>query len=141
MASGHLVTLCYLTELGDVDLHHFVDSGAEVLAVLFAAQAFDLDDLSAFAMWHAQRGVTHLAGLFAEYRAKQLLFGRLVRLALRRDLADEDVTGLDLRTDADDTVLVKIFKSVFADVRDVAGDLFGAKLRITRLDLVFLYMY
>ena len=79
---------------------------------------------------HAQRGVAHVAGLLAEDRAEQLLFGRQLRLALRRDLADEDVAGLDLGADAHDARLVEILERFLADVRDVARDLFLAELGV-----------
>ena len=130
MASRHLVALGYLAELRDIDLYDLVDSGAQVLAVLFTAEALDLDDLAAFAVRHAQGGVAHLARLLSEYRAEQLLFRRLVGFALRRHLADEDVAGLDLRADADDAVLVEILQGVFAHVRDIARYLFRAELGV-----------
>src|SRR6185312_3820637 len=66
-----------------------------------------------------------------------LLRGQL-GLALRSDLADEDVAGPDLRPDVDDPLLVEVLEGLLADVRDVAGDLLGAELRVARLDLVLL---
>jgi hypothetical protein len=51
---------------------------------------------------HGQRGVPYVPGLLAEDRAEQLLFRGQLRFALRRDLADENIAGLDLRADADD---------------------------------------
>ena len=56
--------------------------------------------------------------------------GESWRLALRRDLADEDVARLHLGADADDAALVEVLEGLFADVRDVAGDLFLAELRV-----------
>ena len=44
----------------------------------------------------------------AEDRVQQLLFRRQLGLALRRDLADQDVARLDVRADADDAVLVEV---------------------------------
>ena len=74
--------------------------------------------------------VAHVAGLLAEDRAEQLLFGRELGLALRRDLADEDVAGLDLGADAHDARLVEVLERFLADVRDVARDLFLAELGV-----------
>ena len=141
MAARHLVAFRDFAELRDVDLYDFVYAGAEVFAVLFAREAFNLDDLAAFAVRDAQRRVADFAGLFAEYRAQKLFFRRLVGFALRRDLSYEYVAGLDLGSDAHDAVLVEVFQRVFADVRDVARNLFGAELRVARFDLVFLDMY
>ena len=50
----------------------------------------------------AQRAVADVAGLLAEDGAQELLFRRELGLALRRDLADEDVARLHLGADADD---------------------------------------
>ena len=79
---------------------------------------------------HAQRAVAHVAGLFAEDRAQQLLFRRQLGLALRRDLADQHVAGADLGADAHDARLVDVLEGLFTDVRDVARDLFLAELRV-----------
>jgi hypothetical protein len=87
---------------------------------------------------HAQRGVAHLARLFAEDGAQQALLGGQLGLALRGDLADQDVAAADLGADADDAALVEVAQRVLADVRDVAGDLLGAELGVAGLELVFL---
>src|SRR5690606_18904503 len=56
----------------------------------------------------------------------------------RGDLADEDVAGLHLRTDADDAVVVEVLESLFTNIRDVAGDFLGSELRVAGGDLEFL---
>ena len=56
--------------------------------------------------------------------------GRQLGLALRRDLADQDVARLHLGADADDARLVEVLEGLLADVRDVAGDLFLAELGV-----------
>src|SRR6185369_17799203 len=85
-----------------------------------------------------QRGVADVAGLLAEDRPEQLLFRGQLGLALRRDLADQDVARLDRGADPDDAALVEVREVALADVRDVAGDLFRPELRIARLDLELL---
>ena len=54
-----------------------------------------------------------------------------------RYLADQNVAGVHLRTDADDTVLVQILQRVVADVRDVAGDFLRPQLGVAGLALEF----
>ena len=76
--------------------------------------------------------VAHVAGLLAEDRAQQLLLRRQLGLALRRDLADQDVARLDLGADAHDARLVEVLEGLLADVRDVARDLFLAELGVAR---------
>jgi hypothetical protein len=88
------------------------------------------------AVRHLQRGVADLAGLLAEDGAQQALLRGQLGLALRRDLADQDVTGHDLGADADDPALVEVGEHLLGDVRDVPGDLLGAQLGVAGVDLV-----
>src|SRR5699024_8309094 len=98
----------------------------------------DVDDDAILAVRHAQRGIAHFAGFFAEDGAQQALLGGQLGLALGRDLADEDVAGLDLGADADDAALVKVLERIIGHVGDVAGDLFGSELGLAGFALVFL---
>ena len=104
--------------------------GALVLLGALAGEDLGVDDDALHARRNAQRAVAHVAGLLAEDRAEQLLFGRELGLALRRDLADEDVARLHLGADADDARLVEVLEGLLADVRDVARDLFLAELGV-----------
>src|SRR5205823_4647 len=100
-----------------------------------ALEDLDVDDLAALTVRHAQAGVFHLACLFTEDGAQQSLFGGELGLALWRDLADENVASFDFSAHTDDAVLVEISQRVFADIRDIACDLFWTQLRVARLDL------
>ena len=91
-------------------------------------------------MGHFQRGVADLAGLLAEDGPQQPLLGGQVCLTLGRDLAHQDVAGVDLRADADNTPLVQILQGLLAHVGDVAGDLLRPELGVAGVDLVFLDM-
>ncbi len=73
-----------------------------VLVHTAAREHLDIHDGALDARRHGQRRVAHVARLLAEDGPQQLFLGRQLRLALRRDLADEDVAGLDLRADAHD---------------------------------------
>ena len=137
VAAGHLVADRDLALLRDRDADQLVDAGLEVVVEL-APELADLDDLAALAVRQAQRAVLHLARLLAEDRAQQSLLRRQLGLALGRDLADEDVAGVDLGADVDDAVLVEVLEGLLADVRDVARDLLGPELGVARLDLVLL---
>src|SRR5204863_6108583 len=55
-----------------------------------------------------ERGVLDVPGLFAEDRAQKFLFRRELSLALRRDLAHEDVARLHRCADADNSALVEL---------------------------------
>ena len=141
MAAGELVAHRDLTVLGDVDADHLVDAVGQLVAVLLgilAGNLLDADDRTGLAVGHTQGGVTHLAGLLAEDGAQQALLRGQLGLTLRGDLTDQNVAGLDLGADADDAALIKVGHSVLADVRQVAGNLFGAQLGFAGVNLVLL---
>ena len=76
--------------------------------------------------------VLHVGRLLAEDRAQQLLFRRQLALALRRDLADQDVAGLHFGADVDDAGFVQARERLLADVRDVGGDFLRPELGVAR---------
>src|SRR5687768_1330214 len=135
--SGHLVADADLALLGHADPHEAVDAGEQLVAVV-AAELPDVDHDAALAVRQPQGRVADLARLLAEDGAQEALLGGQLGLALRRDLADQDVAGLDLGALVDDPVLVEVAQALLAHVRDVARDLLGAQLRVAGLDLVLL---
>src|SRR3954469_2511350 len=137
MTAGELVTLGDLALLGDVDHDALVDARAELVVVL-RGELLDGDDRALFTVGNLQRGVAHLAALLVEDRAQQALLGRQLGLALRRDLADEDVAGPDLGADADDAALVEVGEQLRAHIGEVTGDLLLAELGVAGVDLVLL---
>ena len=137
VAAGHLVADADLALLGDRHPDQPVDARLQVVVEL-AAELADLDDLAALAVGQAQGAVLHFAGLLAEDGAQEPLLGGQLGLALRRDLADQDVARPDLGADVDDALFVEVLEGFLADVGDVAGDLLGAELGVARLDLVLL---
>src|SRR3954453_4424423 len=137
VTAGHLVADADLALLCDRHPDQAVDAGLEVVVVV-AAELADVDDLAALAVGQAQGAVLHLTGLLTEDRPQEALLGGQLGLALRRDLADEDVTRAHLRADVDDSLFVEVLQGLLADVRDVAGDLLGPELGVARLHLVLL---
>ena len=89
-------------------------------------------------MGHLQRGVADLARLLLEDRADQLLLGGQLGLALGRDLAHQQVAGLDLGANAHDAAVVEVAQRLLGAVGDVASDLLLAELRRAGVDLVLL---
>ena len=87
---------------------------------------------------HAERGVADVGRLLAEDGAEELLLRRHRALALRRDLADQDVAGHHLGADVDDAGLVEVLQRLFRDVRDVAGDFLRPELGVAGHHLEFL---
>ena len=91
-------------------------------------------------MRHFQGGVTDFSGFLTKDRTEQALLSRQFCLALRCDAADKNVTRTHFRTDADDTAVIQIFQRIFADARDIIGDLLGTELGVTRFCLIFFDM-
>jgi hypothetical protein len=120
-----VLVLLELRDLGVFDVLR-----ALVLVDAAAAEDLGVDDGPLDARRHAQGGVADVPRLLAEDGAEELLFGAQLRLALRRDLADQDVAGLDLGADADDARVVEVRQGVLTDVRDVLGDLFLAEFGV-----------
>ena len=88
-------------------------------------------------MGNLQRRVANLASLLAEDGAQQALFCGQLGLALRGDLAHQDIAREDLGTDANDAVGIQVRDHILGDVRNLAGDFLGAELGIARIDFVF----
>ena len=137
VAAGELVALADLALLTDVDADQLVHTRRQLVAVV-AREHAHVDHLAGLAVRHLQARVPDLARLLTEDRAEQALFRRELGLALRRDLADEDVARADLGADADDPALVEVLEDVFAQVRDVTRDLLGTELGVAGIDLVLL---
>ena len=137
VTAGELVALGDLALLGHEHAHQVVDARRQVIT-LVAAERLDVDHDATLTVGHLQRGIANLARLLLEDRADQLLLGRQLGLALRRDLADEQVAGRDLGSDPDDAAVVEVAQRLLRAVRDVAGDLLVAELCRARVDLVLL---
>src|SRR5439155_12583433 len=114
--------------------------GPFVLLGSLSRKDFDIDDNAFDARRADQRGIAHVTGLFTKDGAQQLFFGGELRFALGRDLSDENVPGLYVRTDPDDACLIKIFQERLTDIRDIPGDFLRPEFGIARLDFEFFNM-
>ena len=137
VAACHLVADRNLSLLCDVNADILVHARGELIAVL-SRKDTRLHDRAVGAVRHLERGVADFSGLLAEDCTEQSLLRRQLGLALRRHLADQNVTGANLRTDADDAVVIEIPERVVADTRDISRDLLRAELRVARCALVLL---
>ena len=77
-----------------------------------------------------QRRVADFAGLLTEDRAQQALLRGQLGFALRGHVADQDVAGRDLGTDADDAALVEVGQHFLAHIGDVPGDFLRPELGV-----------
>ena len=140
VATRHFVAYADLALEREINANDLVYAGLQLVAAVGAGEYLNVHDRALLAVGNAQRGISYLSRLFAEDGAQQSFLCGQLGLALGGYLADEDVARLDLGTDLDDTVLVKVFEHILAHVGDVAGDLFGAELGVSRLGVVFFDM-
>ncbi len=106
MTASHLIANADLTLLGDVAAHAHTHAGLQFVAVL-GGKDLNVDHDTVSTVGHAQRSIADFAGLLTEDGAQQALLSGQLGLALRGDLADQDIAGLDLGTDADDAAVVR----------------------------------
>src|SRR6185369_5270554 len=92
--------------------------------ILDAREDLDVDDDAFHSRRHLERRILHVLRLLTEDGGEQLLFRRELRLALRRDLSNQDVARLHVRADTDDAALIEIQQRLLGDVRDLSRDLF-----------------
>ena len=91
-------------------------------------------------MRHTQRGIAHFARLFSKDGAQQPLFRSKLGLALRGNLAHQNITGTHFGPDLDDAVRIQIFQNIIADIGNFTRDDFLAKFRIPRFMRIFFNM-
>ena len=81
--------------------------GAQLIAV-FSREDLDVHNDAVLAVRNTEGRIANLAGLFTEDGAQQALFGGQLGFALRRDLTDQNIAGVNLRTDTNDAAVVKV---------------------------------
>ena len=139
VTSGHLIADGDFSLLGNVDADRLVHARRQLVAVLSGKYLRCHDD-TVSAVGNLQARVTDLSRLLTEDGAEQSLLGSQLGLTLRGNLSYQDITGTDLRTDADDAALVQVLERIIADTRNVLGDLFRSELGVSCLTLIFLDM-
>ena len=117
MTACHLIADGNLTFLSDVAAYYFINAGAELVAV-FSCKHFDVYYYTVFAVRYAKGSIANLSCLFAEYCAEKSLLGGKLRLALRRYLTDKYIARVNLGTDTDYAVFVKVCLLYTSDAAD-----------------------
>ncbi len=72
---------------------------------------------------------------------EQFLLRSGIAFTFRSDLADHDVAGNYVCSDADNSSLVEVFGCILAHIRYVACELLHSALGLTHLKSVFVYMH
>ena len=137
MAAGHLVAYVDLSLCSDIDSDDLVYSRREFCAVCLVEDS-DIDYDALFAVRQLEGGVSDFLRFLTEDGAQHSCFRSEICLALRSQLTDEDVIGLDLCADPDDTFFVEFLEHVAREVRDIPCDLFRSELCISGFALVLL---
>ena len=137
MTAGHLIADGDFSLLSDVNADCLIDAGRQ-LVVILSGEDTRLNDDTVFTVRNLERGISDLSCLLTKNRAEQTFLGRKLGLALRRNLADQDIAGTDLGTDADDAALIQILQRVIADAGYILGDLLRSEFCVTGFTFIFL---
>ena len=122
------------------DLGAFDRQRALIFIDAAAREDAHLNDRARHARRQLQRGVANVGRLLTEDGAEEFFLRRHRRFAFRRHLTDQDIARLHFRADIDDAGFIEVLQRLFADIRDVAGDLFLAQLGVAGHDLEFFDM-
>src|SRR5205823_8411343 len=109
-----------------------------VLLLAFAGDDLAINYRALDARRAVERGVLHIAGLFAEDGAQQLLFGGELSFAFWRYLAHQNVARLYRSADADDAALVQVAQERICDIGNVARDFLRPQLGVAGFDFELL---
>ena len=139
MTTSHLIADLNLTFLCNVNTNRFIYSRWKLISIL-SCKYFGIYDNTKLTMWHFQRSITNFSCFLTEDCTKQSFLSSKLCLSLRSNFTNQNITGTNLCTDTDNTVLVKVFERVVADTRYITGDLFVTKLGVSRLCIVLIDM-
>ena len=108
---------------------------SDALALVFHAATEQLlvNNYPTDARRRLERSIFNVACLVAKDGAKQFLFGRWVALALGRDFTNHNVAWNNLCSNTDQSVLVKVFGSFFADIRNICRQFFHSQLGVANV--------
>ena len=137
VATSYLVTHTDLAQLGNKDLNLHQYARLELVAIL-AAKYLDANDFTATSVVHALAGVAHIFGLFTKDCTQQALLTAELLLTLWCDLADQNITRLNLRANLHNTALIQVAKAILTHIGNIARHDFWAKLRLAHLDGIVL---
>ncbi len=139
MTSGHLITHGDLSLLSDINTNSFVYARIQLVPVL-SCEYSGLNDDTIFTVRNLQGCIAHFSRLLTKDRTKKPFLGCQFRLALRRHLAYQNISGTDLGAYADDSTLIQIFKCIFAHAGNILCDLLRSELCITGFRLILFDM-
>src|SRR5208337_311285 len=88
----------------------------------------------------SQGSIADVAGLFAEDGAQKLFLRSELSFTLGGNLADQNIAGLYVSSNADNATLVQVHQQGFRNIRDVTRDFFRTQLGVTRFDFELLDM-
>ena len=108
MAAGHFIAHRNLTLLRNVAANYQINARAKLRGIL-AGEYFNIYNRAVFAVRHAQRGISYLAGLFAKNGTQQALLCGQLRFALGGNLTNQNVARANLGANANNAAFVQVF--------------------------------
>ena len=117
-----------------------INNGLSTFVALdtFASKDLNVDNRTAHASRHTQRGVFYVGCFFAKDGAQQFLFRSQLGFAFRRYFTYQHIACFHFRTNINDTGFVQTVLHTLGQVRNIAGDIFRTQLGIAGNDIQFL---
>ena len=131
----HLITDGDLSLLSDIYSYAHIYAGRKFIGIVLG-KYLGIDNCSVLTVRNLKGSIPYFSGLLTEDRTQQSLLCGKLGLSLGSNTSDKDVTCSYLCTDADDSVLIKIFESFLTYTVNVTGDLLGSELGVTCFCLV-----
>ena len=137
------MTTCHLIAYADFSLeckvnsYNLVYTGLEFVSAVCTGKHLNINNSTAFTVRHTERCISDFSCLFTEDCTKESFLGCKLCFTLWSYFTDKDIACFNLRTDLNDTVLVKILENIFTYIRNISCNLFGSELCISCLCVIF----
>ena len=117
-----------------------INNGLSTFVALdtFASKDLNVDNRTAHASRHTQRGVFYVGCFFAKDGAQQFLFRSQLGFAFRRYFTYQHITCFHFRTDVNDTGFIQTVLHTLGQVRNIAGNIFRTQLGVAGNNIQFL---
>ena len=140
MTTSHLISYLYFSLLGNVDTNSLIYTWRKFISI-FSCKHFCIYYNTKFTVRDSQRGISYFSGFFAENSTEQSLFCCQFCLSLWCYFSYQNISGTNLSTNADDSLLIQIFQCVITHARYISCNLFCTKFGISCFCFIFINVY
>ena len=135
MTTCHLIADLNFTLLSNIYSNYFIYTRWKLIAVS-TGKYFNVNNNTVFAVRDTHWCISNLSCLFAKDSSQKSFLGCKLCFTLRCNFADKNIAWMNLSTDTDNTVFVKVTKSILTNVRNISCYFFRTEFCITSLYLM-----